>query len=100
MNELPKECVLPVGVDWIYLLDGEVRVTIKDTLYAVPWGALTVEEKRFGAARCAMWWDAEEDKRQDVLLEKGGKKTLKSYVAAHNTMMAWKQLWRELEGVK
>lgn len=92
MSELPKGCTLPVGVEWaktengVALFDGDA------------WPLLSDSFRCYVAARCAMWWDAEEDRRHALLTE--DEESWDSFVYAHNTMMAWKELWRELEGVK
>lgn len=111
MSELPKECTLPVGVEWCSEEDGTAFFLVRRpssehfvkgstseiVLIGVAWEELFPDERKDKSARCAMWWEAEEDKRSALLAEDDEAK-YSAYVFAHNAMMAWKELWRELEG--
>jgi len=83
MNELPKECALPRGVDWCELVGRCHWIAISNDVPDVPWPQLSLRDKCYVAARCAMWW--------------GSQPATKTKYEAFD---AWRKLWRELEGMR
>lgn len=85
MTELPKDCPLPVGVEWCgWHCEDTPWFAVHERQEI--WAGLSSEDRRFVAARCAMWW--EERAKQ------GGIDWADDLLAAD----AWRKLWRELEG--
>lgn len=107
MNELPKDCVLPVGVEWcgedgFLVVRGVNEHGFEDVIEAKwlepvhkQWVDLFPEERPFVAARCAMWWG---NKAAQMLNDDAV--SVEVYELAHDTATAWAQLCRELEGAK
>jgi hypothetical protein len=91
MNELPKECVLPVGVDWCGINeDGRGWFTGLDSV-DVTWLQMCISERKYVAARCAMWWKR---KYEGIQFRCG--KAIKEYAA----YQSWECLCYDLEDGK
>ena len=93
MSDLPKDCALPVGVEWcgesaggpwFYSTYCDYKGDENEYQGEDKWSSLLPHEQAYVAARCAMWW---RDR-----WNKGNTSNV-----AYEAYSAWQKLWRELE---